>query len=134
MNVWVNGCFDILHVGHLNLLEYAKNLNGRRNHLVVGIDSDARVKKLKGENRPINNEEDRKRMLEALKFVDEVVIYGSEDEMCDLIQLYDIEYMVIGEDYRDKKVLCRQWSKNDVIFYPKDERSSTNIMGKIKKS
>ena len=132
MNVWVNGCFDILHVGHLNLLEYAKNLNGRRNHLIVGIDSDERVKKLKGENRPINNEQDRKRMLEALKFVDEVVIYGSEDEMCDLIQLYDIEYMVIGEDYRDKKVLCRQWSKNDVIFYPKDDRSSTNIMEKIK--
>lgn len=133
MNIWVNGCFDILHTGHLELLEFAKNLNSRKNHLIVGIDSDARVKELKGKDRPINNEQDRKRMLESLRFVDEVVIYGSEEEMCELIDDYKIDYMVIGEDYRDKKVLCREYSINDVIFFPKDERSSSSIIEKIKK-
>jgi D-beta-D-heptose 7-phosphate kinase/D-beta-D-heptose 1-phosphate adenosyltransferase len=138
MNIWVNGCFDILHVGHLNLLEYAKNLvdpktnHLRLNRLIVGIDSDRRVKELKGGNRPINNQEDRKRMLEALACVDEVVIYDSKDQLCDYIQLFDIDYMVIGEDYKIKGVLCREFSKNDVIFYSKDERSSTNIIEKIK--
>jgi len=138
MNIWVNGCFDILHVGHLNLLEYAKNLTDpkskylRLNRLIVGIDSDRRVKELKGGNRPINNQEDRQRMLEALACVDEVVIYDSKDQLCDYIQLFDIDYMVIGEDYKIKGVLCREFSKNDVIFYSKDERSSTNIIEKIK--
>ena len=134
MNVWVNGCFDILHIGHLKLFGFAKNLQNRRNRLIVGIDSDKRVKELKGENRPINNENDRKQMLEALKPVDEVVIYNTEDEMCGFISSYKIDYMVIGEDYKDKRVLCREKSKNDVIFYPKDQTSSTSIIEKIKKS
>jgi D-beta-D-heptose 7-phosphate kinase/D-beta-D-heptose 1-phosphate adenosyltransferase len=133
MNVWVNGCFDILHTGHLNLLEYAKNLNNRSNHLIVGIDSDRRVKELKGEKRPINNEQERKRMLESLKFVDEVVIYNNEEEMCNFIKDYKIDIMVIGEDYKNKKVLCREYSKKDVDFFLKDCQSSTDIIEKIKK-
>lgn len=139
MNIWVNGCFDILHVGHLNLLEYAKKLTDpkskylRLNRLIVGIDSDKRVKELKGGNRPINNEEDRKRMLESLSVVDEVVIYDTEEQMCDFISGFRIDYMVIGEDYKNKRVVCRECSENDVVFFPKDERSSTNIIKKIKK-
>lgn len=140
MNVWVNGCFDILHGGHLDLLEYAKNLrmsNGkysRKNRLIVGIDSDRRVKELKGKDRPINNQEDRKRMLESLKFVDDVVIYDSQEELCNFIQTYNIDYMVIGEDYKIKGVLCREFSKNDVVFYSKDDRSSSKIIDKILKN
>lgn len=136
MNIWVNGCFDILHVGHLKLLEYAKQINNfspRTNLLIVGIDSDKRVKELKGNDRPINNENDRKRILQALKVVDMVVIYDNEQEMCELILKYNIDYMVIGEDYKNKRVVCRECSKNDVMFFPKDEKSSTNIIDKIKK-
>jgi D-beta-D-heptose 7-phosphate kinase/D-beta-D-heptose 1-phosphate adenosyltransferase len=132
MNIWVNGCFDILHTGHLKLFEFAKNLKGRRNRLIVGIDSDKRVKELKGDNRPVNNENDRKRMLEALKPIDEVVIYNTEDELCGFISSYNIDYMVIGDDYKNKRVVGREKSKHDVIFYPKDSTSSTSIIEKIK--
>ena len=140
MNIWVNGCFDVLHVGHLNLLSFAKDLVNpkskykRINRLIVGIDSDERVRQLKGGDRPINNQEDRKSMLEALRMVDEVVIYNNETEMCDLISQFKIDFMVIGDDYKSKRVLCREHSKKDVVFYPKDNRSSTDIINKIKNS
>jgi D-beta-D-heptose 7-phosphate kinase/D-beta-D-heptose 1-phosphate adenosyltransferase len=135
MNIWVNGCFDILHTGHIDLLEYAKYLKYHitiKNTLIVGIDSDRRVKELKGDDRPINNQEDRRKMLLALKFVDDVVIYDSEDEMCDFIRKYNIDYIVIGDEYKDKQVLCRENSKYDVVFYPKNEKSTTELIKKLR--
>ena len=72
--VWTNGCFDILHRGHIEMLAYAKSLG---KHLVVGIDSDKKVKLDKGISRPYNTEEDRKTMLTSLKYVDEVVIFDT---------------------------------------------------------
>ncbi len=134
MNIWVNGCFDILHVGHLNLLQAAKKYKNKKNILYVGIDSDKRVKELKGNDRPINNENDRKRLLESLKMVDKVVIYNTQEEMCDFIKSFNIDYMMIGDEYKDKDILCREFSKNDVVFFPKDNRSSSKIIEKIKKS
>ena len=131
MNIWINGCFDVLHVGHLNLFEFAKNVHDRKNRLIVGIDTDRRVRELKGGNRPINNQEDRKRMLEALKVVDEVFIYDSAEELTQLVKDCEIDYMVIGEDYRDKWVVGRENSRHDVIFFPKDSNSTTNILNKI---
>ena len=98
MNIWVNGCFDILHVGHLNLLQAAKKYKNKKNILYVGIDSDKRVKELKGNDRPINNENDRKRLLESLKMVDKVVIYDTQEEMCNYIKSFNIDYMMIGDE------------------------------------
>lgn len=139
MNIWVNGCFDILHSGHLNLLQNAKyykdpryTKKGERNALFVGIDSDRRIKELKGNNRPINNQEDRKRMIKSLKFVDTVLIYDTDDELSFLIENYNIDLMMIGEDYKDKKVIGSEKSKYGVVFYPKDNHSTTNIITKIK--
>jgi D-beta-D-heptose 7-phosphate kinase/D-beta-D-heptose 1-phosphate adenosyltransferase len=134
MNIWVNGCFDILHVGHLNLLQAAKKYKNKKNILYVGIDSDKRVKELKGNDRPINNENDRKRLLESLKMVDKVVIYDTQEEMCNYIKSFNIDYMMIGDEYKDKNIFCREFSKNDVVFFPKDNRSSSKIIEKIKKS
>lgn len=139
MNVWVNGCFDILHVGHIKLLEYAKYykdsdyIKGETNILYVGIDSDKRVKELKGGSRPINNEKDRKKILQSLKFVDKVFIYDTEEELTSLIEKWQIDVIIIGEDYKDKRVVGREKSKYDVVFFPKDKNSSTNIIEKIKK-
>lgn len=133
MNIWTNGCYDILHAGHLSLFEFAKNYKGRRNRLIVGIDSDRRVKELKGGDRPINNQDDRKRMLEALKIVDEVFIYDTAEELESLIMLNGIDYMVIGEEYKDRKVIGRENSKHDVVFFPKDNNSTSNIVEKIKR-
>lgn len=139
MNIWVNGCFDILHVGHLNLLQSAKyytdpkySKKGDKNKLIVGIDSDKRVKELKGSNRPINNQHDRKRMLEALKIVDKVVIFNTTEELRSNIKTWDIDFMVVGDQYKEKEVIGSENSKHGVIFYPVDDRSTTDIIKKIK--
>ena len=68
--IWVNGCFDILHRGHIELFKYAKSLG---DHLVVGIDSDDRIRTSKGVNRPVNNLEDRIEMLRSIRYIDDVV-------------------------------------------------------------
>lgn len=137
MRVWVNGCFDILHTGHLELLEYAKHTGGGlgnffTNTLIVGIDSDMRVRKLKGKGRPINSQDDRRKMLESLKVVDEVHIFNSENQLRKLIRDLNIDIMVVGDTYKDKEVIGSENSKNGVIFYHVDNRSSTKIIEKIK--
>jgi D-beta-D-heptose 7-phosphate kinase/D-beta-D-heptose 1-phosphate adenosyltransferase len=99
-HVFVNGTFDILHPGHIALLNYAKSLG---NYLTVGIDSDARIKKLKGSDRPVNSQEERKILLENLKAVDEVKIFNSDQELIDLVSQCDI--MVKGSDYINRKII-----------------------------
>jgi len=137
MNIWVNGCFDILHTGHLDLLKYAKEydeskLFDRTNKLYVGIDSDDRVKMLKGNNRPINDQFFRAKMLGAIKWVDSVVIFNSDDEMRHFITKFETDYLIIGDQYKDKVVIGAECAKHGVIYYPTDQRSSTNIIEKIK--
>lgn len=132
MIIWVNGCFDILHTGHLDLLKYAKNLCGLNNYLIIGIDSDRRVAELKGPNRPINNQEDRKKMLESLRFVDKVIIFDTALDLRNQILAYDVEYMVIGDEYEDREIIGLENSKNGCVFYTVDKRSTTNIIEKIK--
>ena len=91
--VWTNGCFDILHRGHFEMLEYAKSLG---DYLVVGIDSDQKVKNDKGWNRPYNSEKDRKFALECLQSVDKVVIFNTPNELSGLIEAMTPDIMVIG--------------------------------------
>lgn len=100
--IFVNGTFDILHIGHIKLLNYARSLGDK---LIVAIDSDKRVKKLKGENRPINNEQERKYLLENLRCVDEVIIFNSELELLDIIVSTKANLMVKGSDYKGKKII-----------------------------
>ena len=66
--------------------------------------------------------------------VDKVVIYDTQEEMCNYIKSFNIDYMMIGDEYKDKNIFCREFSKNDVVFFPKDNRSSIKIIEKIKKS
>lgn len=93
--IFTNGCFDILHRGHVELIKYSASLGDR---LVVGINSDKSVKKLKGNKRPINSEEDRKFILESIKFVDEVFIFNEETPY-ELIKKIRPEVIVKGGDY-----------------------------------
>jgi D-beta-D-heptose 7-phosphate kinase / D-beta-D-heptose 1-phosphate adenosyltransferase len=79
--IFTNGCFDVLHKGHIELLKYCKGLG----YVTVGLNSDESVTRLKGIGRPVNSQEDRKLMLESLKYVDQVVIFG-EDTPLRLIQ------------------------------------------------
>lgn len=122
--VWVNGTFDVLHLGHIRLLEKAKSLGWVR----VGIDDDHRVKQLKGDTRPFNTAEDRKEMLLALKFVDEVVIFGSELELVEHIGKYGPDYMVIGSDYEKKPIIGSHLVDSIIFFDRVDERSTTAIL------
>jgi len=124
MKVWVNGTFDVLHVGHLKLLEYSASFGELR----VGIDSDRRVQELKGNDRPFNTTEDRKYFLESLKFVKEVVVFDSREELIDLVKKYQPDYMVIGEDYRDQIVYGSEYTKNLIFFEKVPNYSTTKIL------
>lgn len=119
--VFVNGTFDILHVGHVALLDYAKSLGDQ---LVVGIDSDDRVRLLKGSDRPINSQLERSTLLAALKSVDEVFVFDTDDELTSLIQACDI--MVKGSDYRDKPIVGQEICKQIVFFERLNGYSTTN--------
>lgn len=123
--IWVNGCFDVLHVGHIELLKYAKSLG---DELIVGIDSDKRIKSMKGETRPYNKLMDRKRMLEAIKYVDRVVVFGTDTELNNLVDNFNIDIMVVGSEYKDKKVIGSE-NANKVKYFKKiDGYSTTNIL------
>jgi rfaE bifunctional protein nucleotidyltransferase chain/domain len=117
----VNGTFDILHLGHIRLLEYARSLGS---YVLVLIDSDHRVQSLKGLTRPINNQDERAEMLRALKSVDEVKIFGSDQELRDLIKEYDPDIMVKGSDYRNRPIIGSEYCK-EIKFYEYMEGYST---------
>lgn len=123
--IWTNGCYDILHVGHIRLFEHCRELaklcGGR---LVVGIDSDNRVKELKGSSRPVNNQHDRAEVLLSIKGVDAVYIYDTADELDQIISMLSPKIMVVGDEYKNKNVIgsCHA---NSVQFFPKISRYST---------
>jgi rfaE bifunctional protein nucleotidyltransferase chain/domain len=128
-NIWTNGCFDVLHIGHIKLFEYAKALG---NKLIVGIDSDSRVKQLKGNGRPINNEKDRLEFLLSIKYIDQVVIFSSEEDLCNQLIKNHIDTIVIGDDYKHKRVVGQDIIDNIVFFQKIKNLSTTNILGSIK--
>jgi D-beta-D-heptose 7-phosphate kinase/D-beta-D-heptose 1-phosphate adenosyltransferase len=120
-SVFVNGTFDIIHPGHIRLLTYAKSLGDR---LFVAIDSDRRVKELKGNSRPINTVGERKEMLLALKPVDEVEVFDSDEELCMWIKQIQPYIMVVGSDYKDKMVIGSEHARH-LVFYDRIELYST---------
>lgn len=119
-NIFVNGTFDILHPGHVQLLNYARSLG---DSLIVAIDSDRRVQELKGTSRPINSEDDRKLMLESLRSVDTVWVFDSDQELEDICRLYN-PVMVKGSDYKGKHIIGQQYCK-EIVFYDRIEPYST---------
>jgi D-beta-D-heptose 7-phosphate kinase/D-beta-D-heptose 1-phosphate adenosyltransferase len=120
--VIVNGTFDILHLGHLRLLQYARSIPD--SYVYVLIDSDRRVKELKGDDRPIHNEYERASFLAALKAVDRVDIFDTDQELINYIKNFEPDVMVKGSDYKDKPVIGAEYCKK-IIFYDRLEKYST---------
>ena len=128
MKIIVNGTFDILHRGHIELLEYAKGLG---EFLLVCIDTDRRVKELKGENRPINNQADRAFMLQGLKCVDAVWTFDSEEDLERICKMFQPDVMVKGKDYEGKQIVGAKHCKEIKFVELVDGYSTTNIIQRI---
>ena len=128
IRVWTNGCFDILHRGHIELFKYAKSLG---DELIVGIDSDKKVKEDKGEDRPINSLDDRAIILQSIKYIDRVIEFDSTDELRNLIKDIKPDIMVIGSDWKGKDVIGQEFTDKLVFFDRIKGYSTTDIIGKI---
>lgn len=127
--VWTNGTFDVLHAGHIKLFREARKLAGPGGKVVVGTDSDDRIRELKGPTRPINNLFDRIDFLRAIKYIDDVVAFSSEDTLIANIKRYSPDIILIGEDYIDKRVVGGEFAK-EIIYFPRyGGLSSSKIIG-----
>lgn len=127
MKIFTNGCFDILHRGHIEYLQSSKNLG---NHLTIGLNSDESVRRLKGDTRPINNQEDRKYILESLTCVDKVIIFD-EDTPYELIKHIKPDIITKGGDYVREDIVGYDLVKFTVVIPFIDGYSTTNIIRKV---
>tara|TARA_R110001583_G_scaffold23550_1_gene86921 strand:- start:50 stop:454 length:405 start_codon:yes stop_codon:yes gene_type:complete len=123
--IWTNGCFDILHRGHIELFKFCK---AQGDYLVVGIDTDKRVRENKGPDRPFNREEDRSFFLESIKYIDKVVMFSSDEELKQRLIENNIDTMIVGSDWQGKRVVGEE-KVNKVLFFDRiGTYSTTNIL------
>ena len=126
--VFTNGCFDILHAGHVSYLQQARKLG---DILIIGLNSDQSVKRLKGKERPVNNETDRAMVLAALAAVDAVVIFD-EDTPRDLIEYIQPDVLVKGGDYKIENIVGREFAGETKVIPLLAGHSTTNMIEKIR--
>jgi D-beta-D-heptose 7-phosphate kinase/D-beta-D-heptose 1-phosphate adenosyltransferase len=119
--VWINGCFDILHYGHFKLIQYASSFGGK---LVIGIDSDKRVKQLKGDDRPFHTQQQREYNLKQVRGVSDVIVFHTEDELRNTLETLKPEIFVIGSDYMNKQIIGGEFAK-EIKFFERIEGFST---------
>jgi D-beta-D-heptose 7-phosphate kinase/D-beta-D-heptose 1-phosphate adenosyltransferase len=124
MRIWMNGCFDILHHGHFRMIEYASSLGS----LVIGIDTDERIKKMKGMDRPYHTLQQRIFNLLSIKGVYTVVSFNTDDELIRHIQLIEPDIFVIGSDYKDKPIIGSEYVKEIKYFDRLENLSTTDIL------
>ena len=123
--IWTNGCFDILHRGHVELFKFCKS---QGDYLVVGIDTDSRVKESKGPSRPFNSQEDRKFFLEAIKYIDKVVLFSTDNELGQRLVENNVDTMIVGSDWKGK-IVVGQEKVNKVLFFDRiGTYSTTSIL------
>ena len=128
--VFTNGCFDILHAGHVSVLEFSRS---KGDVLVVGLNSDETVKRLKGPARPVNKQQDRALVLAALESVSYVCIFN-EDTPYNLIKAVMPDVLVKGGDYKPSEIVGREFAGKVVRFALLKGRSTTGIIKKVSKT
>lgn len=128
--VFTNGCFDIIHTGHIDSLNAAKYLGDK---LIVGLNSDGSVRRLKGSGRPVNGQDDRAKILASLESVDMVVIFN-EDTPAELLSKLRPDVIAKGGDYKPEEVVGREFAGEVVIIPLTEGYSTTSIIEKMKRS
>lgn len=123
--VWINGCFDVLHYGHFKLIQYAASFGGI---LTIGIDSDERVKQLKGEDRPFHTQQQREYNLRQVRGVGNVIVFHTEDELRNTLETIKPDIFVIGSDYMDKPIIGGEWAKEIKFFHRIEGFSTTKLL------
>ena len=125
--VFTNGCFDILHSAHIELLKFSKK---QGDILVVGLNSDESIKRLKGETRPINDIEERSRILSLFDFIDYIIIFN-DDTPLNIIKLLRPDILIKGGDYNKDNIIGKEYVKNIILFDFVQNKSSSRIINKI---
>jgi cytidyltransferase-like protein len=138
MTIFISACFDILHVGHFNLLMYARQLATRKGDVIVSLDSDEKIKRDKGTHRPVFTFQERKENLLSLAYdhidhlgvVNQVLEHNDNMELLKTISLLKPDYIVVGSEYRHKPVVGSEIAP--VMYYRTLEHiSSTKIINRI---
>ena len=122
---FVNGCFDVLHPGHIKLLEYARSFG---DYLIVAIDSDRKVAEMKGPERPIFSQSDRSLMLSSIRCVDVVHIFDTKQELEELLESIKPDTMVVGSDWKGKEVVGSRYAKSVRFFDRQGDYSTTQTI------
>jgi D-beta-D-heptose 7-phosphate kinase/D-beta-D-heptose 1-phosphate adenosyltransferase len=122
--VWVNGTFDVVHIGHIKLLEFAKSFGS----VTVGLDTDERVRSKKGKSRPFNTLVDRMDFISSIRFVDNVVCFNTDEELVNQIKKLEPDVMVIGSEYRYKQIIGLEHVPHIEFFEKIDGYSSSKIL------
>lgn len=121
----INGAYDMLHIGHIDLINYAKSLG---DYLLVALDTDERIAYNKGKDRPVNDLYTRMAIMKNIRSVDEVRSFNSDRELIDIFKDYRPDKRVIGSDWQSKIIVGREYS-GEIIFYErKDEKSTTRTL------
>ncbi len=122
--IWINGCFDVLHYGHFKLIDYAKSLGD----LMIGIDSDERIREMKGEGRPFHTEGQRIFNLMQIQGVDKIVVFDSDESLRKHLETYKPDIFVIGDDYMYKPIIGGNHAKEIKFFNRIDGFSTTKLL------
>ena len=128
--VWCNGTFDIIHPGHIELFKVGKSLGDK---LIVATDTDEKIRKDKGKGKPVNNLCDRITILQAIKYIDEVLYFNDRKELEGLIKLYSPDILLLGDDWQGGDVVGIEYAK-EARFLPRLNYSTSHIITKIRGS
>ena len=130
--VWLNGCYDILTPAHIELFSVARSLAVTEGRVIVGLDSDDKVRKSKGPSRPINPFIDRKIMLESIRYIDLVLEFNDRTELENLIKMIEPDIMLLGGDWRHGDVVGREFCQDVRFLDRRQGYSTTEIIRRCK--